>query len=293
MSNSVNLRGATWMTVSMLGFVVNDALIKKAVDDLELFQAVFIRGIVIVAILGVIASSRGDLHNLAQHVHPAIGLRVAMEAASTCLYLLALSRLPLASVTAVLQLVPVAVTFVAARLLRERVSVHRVGAVCFGFIGVLLVVQPGSEAFSPWYFTAFAAMFTLVTREVATTKVPTTVPTFLLALTTATVITLMGAIVSAFQGWAPVEARPVVLLVVAACFLSMAYSASVVAVRVGELSFTAPFRYSLLVFALILQITVFDDVPDMLTFIGTGVVAAAGLYALSREPRIVAPVSRG
>ena len=293
MGTTSNLRGASWMTMSMLGFVVNDALIKKAVDDLELFQAVFIRGVVIVTILAFITGTRGELKNVRQHAHPAIALRVAMEAASTCLYLLALSRLPIASVTAVLQLVPIAVTFVAARILRERVSIHRVGAVCVGFVGVLMVVQPGGEAFSPWYFSAFAAMFTLVTREVATTKVPSSVPTFLLALATATVITVMGAVVSVFQGWDPLEPRPVVLLVVAAMFLSMAYSGSVVAVRVGELSFTAPFRYSLLVFALVLQIVVFNDVPDALTFAGTATVAAAGLYALVREPRIVPPVSRG
>ena len=85
----------------------------------------------------------------------------------------------------------------------------------------------------------------------------------------------------------------VLLLIVASCFLSVGYTTSVHAVRLGDISFTAPFRYSVLVFALILQIIVFRDVPDALTFIGIFVVAAAGFYALAREPRVVPPVSRG
>lgn len=288
-----NLEGASWMTLAMLGYVVNDAFIKKAVEDLELFQAVCIRGVLIVAILSLVARARGELVDLRRHAHPMVGLRVAMEAASTVLYLLALSRLPLASVTAVLQLVPVAVTFVAARVLREAVSWHRVGAVVAGFAGVLLVVRPGTDAASPWFLAALAAMTTVVAREVVTTRVPGSIPSLVLALATATVIATMGGVVSVVEGWAPIDVEHVVLLAVAAAFLSVAYTASVVAVRVGEISFTAPFRYSILVFAIVLQIVVFGDVPDALTFVGSAVVAAAGVYALVHEPRVVAPVARG
>lgn len=281
------------MTASMLGYVVNDAFIKKAVEDLELFQAVFIRGFMIVLILFAIARRRRELSELRSHLHGTVGVRVLMETASTVLYLLALARLPLASVTAVLQIVPLAVTFVAARLLRERVSMHRVGAVSVGFVGVLLVVQPGSDSFSPWFFAALAAMTTVVAREIVTTKVPNTVPSLVLALATAVVITMMGGAVSIVEGWAPLSATAVLHLAVASGFLSVAYTASVVAVRTGEISFTAPFRYSILVFAIVLQIVVFRDTPDALTFVGSAIVAAAGMYALSREPRVVAPVARG
>jgi len=293
MTRPDNVRGASWMTLSMLGYVVNDAFIKKAAEDLVLFQAIFIRGLFIVAILGTIAYARGELRGLKRHLHPTIAVRVSMEAISTVLYLLALSHVPLASVTAVLQLVPIAVTFVAARMLRERVSVHRVAALIVGFVGMVMVVQPGGDEFSPWFFAAFAAMFAVVSREMVTTRVPTTVPSLVLALSTATVITTMGGIVSVFTGWADLDFDAVLLLIVASCFLSLGYTTSVHAVRLGDISFTAPFRYSVLVFALILQIIVFRDVPDALTFIGIFVVAAAGFYALAREPRVVPPVSRG
>ena len=293
MTTGNNLRGALWMTLSMLGYVVNDAFIKKAVEDLHVFQAIFIRGAMIVLILALITQVRGELHSVRSHLHPTVVLRVGMETAGTVLYLLSLSRLPLASVTAVLQIVPVAVTFVAARLLREAVSWHRVGAVIVGFAGVLLVLQPGSDGFSPWYFAALVAMVAVVAREITTKRVPASVPTMILALSTAVVITTMGLVVSIFDGWSPVTGESLLLLAVAAGFLSVAYSASVVAVRTGDISFTAPFRYAILLFAIVLQIVIFDDVPDLLTFIGSGVVAAAGLYALSREPIIVQPIRRG
>jgi drug/metabolite transporter (DMT)-like permease len=281
------------MTLSMLGFVVNDAFIKKAVEDLELFQAVVIRGSIVVLLLGSVSASRRQLGTIRNNLHPAIGIRVVMETTGTVLYLLALSNLPLASVTAVLQIVPLAVTFVAARLLREKVDIHRVGAVIVGFLGVVLVVQPGGDSFSPWFFAAFAGMATVVVREMATIRVPNSVPSTVLALITAVTITVMGVLVSIWQGWAPITGNSIVLLVAAAASLSVAYTSSVVAIRTGDISFTAPFRYSILVFAIVMQIIVFGEVPDLMTFIGAGVVAVAGFYVLSREPRVVAPATRG
>ena len=86
----------------------------------------------------------------------AIGWRVATEALATAAYLTALTKLPLAGLTAVIQIAPLAVTFVAARVLREPVSPHRVAAVSAGFVGVLLIVRPWSDDFSPWYLLGFS-----------------------------------------------------------------------------------------------------------------------------------------
>ncbi|MDH3296160.1 MAG: EamA/RhaT family transporter, partial [Acidimicrobiia bacterium] len=69
----------------------------------------------------------------------------------------------------------------------------------------------------------------------------------------------------------------------AAGFLTIGYVASVITVRIGELSFSAPFRYTVLLFAIILQIVVFGEIPDGPTFFGSAVIVVAGLWIFSRE----------
>ncbi len=281
------------MMLGMLGYVVNDAFVKKAVEDLALFQTIFIRGLMIVALISLIARVKGDHRRIGMLRDRHVGARVGIEAIGTCFFLLGLSNLPLADMTAVLQLVPLAVTFAAARLLREQVDWIRVATVLAGFVGVLFVVRPGSEGSSPWFLAAFAVVVLVTIRELVTKKISTEIPSLVIALGTGLVVTAMGGVVSIFEGWESIEGKHLIYLATASGFLSVGYTASVNAVRVGEMSFTAPFRYSILLFAIILQIVVFGDVPDAPRLIGSGIVGAAGLFSLTRERAVLATVRRG
>ena len=278
------------MTLGMAGYVLNDTSIKLAAEDVPLFQAVFIRGCIVTAILGTATAARGELPLLVSRLNRPMVIRFAMETIGTVFFLLALTNLPLAGITAVLQIVPIAVTFAAARLLREPVSIHRVGAVVFGFLGVLIILRPWSEEFSPWFLAGLVAVVLVVIRELATKDIPTDVPSLVIALGTAISITTMGGLVSLFQGWGPVDTREVSILGLAGLFLTIGYMASIITVRTGDLSFSAPFRYTVMIFAILLQIIVFNEVPDAATFVGSVVVVGAGLYAFARER--MAPVPR-
>lgn len=271
------------MTVSMAGYVCNDALIKLATEELPLFQAIFIRGVFVTMVFLVAALRFGLLADVARYINPALLLRVGMETIGTIFYLTALTNAPIAGLTAVLQIVPVAVTFLAARLLQERVSWHRVGSVIVGFIGVLIIVRPGSDDFNPWFLLGLFVVVTIVIRELATKNIPATTPSVIVSLGTAIGITTMGGVGSAVQGWGQPSSTHVGQLLAAAMFLAVGYIGSVITVRTGDLSFSAPFRYTIMLFAIALQVVVFDDIPDALTFLGTFLIASAGLYAFRRE----------
>jgi len=270
------------MTAGMFGYVVNDAFIKRAAEDLPLFQAIFLRGIVVLALLTMIVRVRGEAVPPSSYLERPLLLRMAMEACGTVAYLITLTQVPIAGLTAVLQLLPIAVTFAAARMLREEISVHRVIALVAGFIGVLFVIQPGGDDFSPWFIGGLITVAVLVVRELATRDISDAVPGSAVALGTAIVIMTMGGLVSIFQGWEQPTPTTLAFLCSGACFLGLGYISSVHSVRIGELSFTAPFRYSILIFAIILQIVVFGEVPDAMTFIGSAIIGGAGLYALAR-----------
>ena len=134
----------------MAGYVTNDAAIKLAAEDLPLFQAIFLRGLFVTAFLVAVNAHRGQLSLLVHRFERRMLVRFAMETVGTILYLLALTQLPLAGLTAVIQIVPIAVTFAAARLLREPLNGARVAAVIAGFIGVLCILRPWSDDFSLW-----------------------------------------------------------------------------------------------------------------------------------------------
>lgn len=271
------------MTAAMFGYVCNDALIKRAAEDLPLFEAIFLRGSALVVILTILVRSRGISVPLARFVEPAMALRIGMETIGTAIFLLALTKVPLAGLTAVMQLVPIAVTFAAARLLRESLSMHRLGAVVVGFVGVLFVIRPGSDDFTPWFLAGLITVGIVVVRELATRQISNSIPAPAIALGTGVAITTMGGVVSIFQGWQQPSAQSLALLAAAATFLSLGYLASVIAIRNGDIGFTAPFRYTVMIFAIVLQIVVFSDVPDAMTFIGSAIVSLAGIYMLLHE----------
>lgn len=268
------------MTVGMFGYVVNDALIKLAAEDLPLFESIFIRGCFITLWMFLFGAVRGELKGSAKHLDSALGLRIAMEAVGTALYLSALTRTPLAGITAVLQIVPLIVTFAAARLLREAVSWQRVASVITGFIGVMFVIRPGSDDFNPWFLVGFLVVAAIVVREFATTNISKELPTVVISLCSAILVGTMGFIGAFFEGWERPGVRTIGLLFAASILLAIGYVGSVITIRVGDLSFSAPFRYTIMVFAIILQIVIFGDVPDLFTFIGAAIIVAAGLFSL-------------
>lgn len=277
------------MTAGMFGYVTNDAFIKRAAEDLPLFQSIFLRGLVVVVLLNVIVRARGAAVPFRNYLERPLLLRMSMEVAGTIIYLISLQHVPIAGMTAVLQLLPIAVTFAAARMLRERVSMHRVIALVMGFVGVLFVVQPGGDDFTPWFLGGLITVVVLVVREISTRQISASMPGSAVALGTGTVIATMGGIVTIFTGWERPNGLTLALLASGACFLSLGYVASIHSVRLGDLSFTATFRYTILIFAIALQIIVFGEIPDAMTFIGSAIVTVAGLYALANESKAPTP----
>ena len=272
----------------MAGYVTNDALIKLAAEDLPLFESIFLRGLWVCVVLSVMNIRRGTLRQLGTHFSKPIAIRLGCETLGTILYLTALTRLPLAELTAVLQIVPIVVVFAAARLLREPVSAQRVAAVGIGFFGVMLVVKPGSASFSPWFLLGFLTVILIVIRELATRQIKDSAPTQVVALLTGLSITVMGLVLAFVEGWERPGLGSIAILLGAGTFLTIGYISSVATVRIGDLSFSAPFRYSIIIFSIILQIVVFGDVPDGWTFLGSAIVAGAGLWAFwSDKPRRV------
>lgn len=279
-----NMKGALLMMGSMAGFTVNDTLVKVALQDLPLFQLVAIRGAVATALVFLLARHLGALHlNFPRHDKGLIALRCLSELSATFFFLTALKHMPLANVTAVLQALPLTVTLGAALVFGERIGWRRITAIALGFAGMLLIVRPGPDGFSLYAVYALIAVASVTLRDLITRRMSADVPSMVVTLATSLTITLTAAVVSLFEGWVPVPLAAGVLTVSAAVFVLSGYLFSVMVMRVGEVGFVAPFRYSSLIWALVLGWLVFDDWPDPVTMMGAALVVGAGLFTLFRE----------
>ncbi|GAB4394724.1 MAG: DMT family transporter [Kiloniellaceae bacterium] len=284
---SDNARGALFMTICMAGFVLNDAMIKLVTQDISLFQAIFLRGLLASLLIGALAWARGQLfYRVAAGDRKMLALRVIGELGGTVCYLTALMQIPIANATAILQALPLAVTLGAAVFLKEPVGWRRYTAIGIGFAGVMIIVRPGAEGFDAYALLAVVAVLFVVLRDLATRQLSRPVPSLFVAFCTAITITLFGAVMLPVTEWRPVAAPELLHLAVAAGSLFFGYVFSVSSMRVGEVAFVSPFRYTILIWAIILGVVIFGDIPDFWTLLGAAVIVSTGIFTFYRERRL-------
>ncbi len=284
---AANAKGALFMMASMAGFAMNDALMKSLAGDVPLFQAIFLRGLGATALLGTLAWSRGALtYRVTGADRGRLLVRLGAEVGATICFLNALFHMPIANATAILLVMPLAVTLAGAVFLGEPVGWRRYAAILTGFAGVLVIVRPGAEGFNAYALSALAAVGFLVVRDLVTRRFAQGVPSVFVALATAVAITALGATVTLASGWSPLGPAALGVLAAAACCLVVGYLFAVMTMRVGEIGFVSPFRYTVLVWALLLGVVAFDEVPDALTLLGSALVVGTGLYTFQRERRL-------
>jgi len=279
-----NIKGALLMMGSMAAFTVNDTLVKAAGQDLPLFQLVAMRGVFATGLVFLLARHLGALHiRFSRHDRFLVVARSLSELLATFFFLTALMHMPLANVTAVLQALPLTVTLGAAVFFAEPIGWRRILAIAMGFAGMLLIVRPGPDGFSLYALYALVAVACVTARDLITRRMSPEVPSMVVTLATSLTITLAAAVASVFQGWVPVAAPTGLLIGSAAIFVLLGYLFSVMVMRVGAVGFVAPFRYTSLIWALVLGWAVFGNWPDRLTMLGAVLVVGAGLFTLFRE----------
>lgn len=279
-----NTIGALFMMASMACFTFNDALIKLTDGAVPLMQLLFLRGILSSLLILALARWLGTLHfRIERRDWVMIAVRSLAEVGAAYFFITALLNMPLANVTAILQVLPLSVAVGAALIFREPLGWRRMAAILLGFLGMLLIVRPGPDGFSLWSLYALIAVICVTIRDLATKRLSPEVPTMTVTLVAAATVMTSAGLVSTTTEWVTITPRLAALIVGASVFIIGGYFFSVRVMRVGEITFIAPFRYTGLIWALVLGWFVFGDWPTPLTLIGAGIVVATGVFTLYRE----------
>lgn len=287
---SPNLRGSLFMAIGMASFTFNDATVKYVAEHMNMGQVMLVRGLIATVLILALAWHKGMLTPLRDALHKMTVLRVIGEVVGTVSFLVALVHVPLALTSAILQALPLVVTMGAAMFFGEPVGWRRWIAIAVGFAGVLIIVRPGGDGVSPYILLIVVTVVFAALRDLATRKVPKTIPVLMISALTSAGVSLAGvAMIGPLGGWTPMTSQNTLLLTLAACCVIVAYHFIILAMREGEISFVAPFRYTSLLWAILLGFLFFGDLPDIPMIVGSVIVIGSGLYTLYRE-RIVSRI---
>jgi drug/metabolite transporter (DMT)-like permease len=282
-TRAANRRGMIFMVLAMALFAANDAGTKYAVKTIPVSEVLVVRGGFALVFLSLVLWWRGELRDAPKIFDWQVSLRGFAEAANGVLLISALAFIPLGNVITIIQLVPFIMTIIAAVSLGENVGWRRWIAVGAGFVGVIFVVKPATGAFEMASLFALTATFTILLRDMLARSIGARVPAFIVALGSILAGIAVGIAGSFFQQWQAPDAMTLVSCLASGVCLVLAQYFIVLAYRGTELSAVAPFRYSIVLFAVIYGFAFFREVPDQLSFAGMAIMVLAGLYMLHRE----------
>ncbi len=280
---SANLRAMALVVIGMGAFVINDTMMKATSAELPLGEIIALRGLMSCAVMAPIVIANYGLASIVRVYSRALFLRNLAEIGAVFFFLTALFQLPMANVSGVLQAVPLTITAAAALFLKEPVGWRRWTASAVGLIGVLLIIQPGTTGFSVYYFAALATVACAAVRDLSTRFIAKTAPSLSITFVTAIVVTLFGFVLGVIEDWKPPPVTALVRLAAASVLVLVGYYSLIEAMRTAEISAVAPFRYTVVLWAMLLGYLVFGEAPSMLTIAGSLIVISAGLYTLHRE----------
>ena len=285
---SPNLAGALLMMASMACFTLNDTMLKMTAGAVPLFQLLFIRSAITCGLILATRGRVGSLHfDIGKRDWVIILVRASTEILLAYFFLTALFNMPLANLTAILQVVPLAVTLASAVFLREAVGWRRMLAIAIGFGGVLLIVRPGAEGFNIWSIYGVIAMLLVTLRDIVTRQLSPGVPGMTVTLVTAGAVLVAMGLASLSVEWVAIDLPALMLISGSAVFIMGGYFFSIQVMRQGDVSSTAPFRYTGLVWALLLGWFSFGEWPGALTLIGVAIVVATGIFSFYRERQLL------
>lgn len=285
------VRAILFMLLGFFCYSTSDMLSKLLTQTMNPIQVAWLRQLGLVSGVVVLLALKGP--GLLRSRHPLLqigrGLTVVVAATS---FLTALSYVPLADGTAVTFVAPFMVTILAAIFLGETVGLRRWMAVSLGFVGTLIIIRPGMNAFHPAIFLCLVSAAAFAIRQIISRRVsggdPLSTTVAYTALTAATLLSLPLPFI-----WVnPVDGSQLLVMVSIALIASCGELSIIRALDLGEAVVLSPLQYTLIIGSTFWGFIVFAQLPDMWTFAGTAIVIGSGIYALYHETRS-APADTG
>jgi drug/metabolite transporter (DMT)-like permease len=275
------LRGIALTIVGIACITCNDALMKLVIEDQSVSQAIGIRGLFAIVPIMLLVRRAGGLPSLRVQRISTHGWCALLLALPIFLYIFSLRYLPLSTATIMFFTNPLFVTLLAPWLLQEKVLTSRVIAVLIGFAGAVMVVNPTQAGFT--WIALIPLLVALLSglREILVRAALARESSTALLFYSTSFATVLALVWSLFD-WRAMASSEVALLAFAGAFFALGVYLMTEGLRFADASLLALFKYSAIVWALMLGFFLWEEVPTALTWLGAALIVASGLYTLSR-----------
>ena len=277
--------GILCMIGGALALTINDGMAKYLTETYPVGQVMALRGTFILCLLIFLFISAKKKLNLKIYSWRNNFYRAAAMTGSTFCFITGLSYLPIADAIAIAFAAPLLTTLLAVFCLRERVGLHRWVAIFFGFIGVIIIVQPTDDAFKVAALAPLGAAFFGAIRDVITRKITSSESSFTILLTSMFLITLAGYLTFPL-GWSEFQVEHIWLFLCSSILVGVAQYLMIEAFRLGEVGLISPFKYSSLLWAVIIGFIVWGDIPGYFVLVGATILIISGVYLLRAEKNL-------
>jgi drug/metabolite transporter (DMT)-like permease len=278
MRSASNLSGIAAMLAATASFVAGDSFMKLVTEDLPPFEVLGLRGVAASVACAILVALCGDWRAISGALDPRALLRAAGETLSVLCYIVALARMPIADVIAILQAAPLILIMGAALVLRERIGPARIAIVLAGFAGALMVAQPGANGISPAALLAFASALLIAARDLIGRDVPARIPVTVVAFATTLMVMAASAALSlSVETWTAPTGRHLAFLSAAGLFVTLGHAGLLLAYRLGRTAIIAPFFYSFALWGVLSGLIVWRTLPNPLALIGIALIVTSGV----------------
>jgi drug/metabolite transporter (DMT)-like permease len=272
------------VVASIVAFAVSDAIVKALAGAYEGPQIILIRSVVALPLIALLLSRARTWRSLRGVQQGWLSLRVVFGTLSYITFIKALEFLPLAETVALTFAGPLFITALSVPLLGDRVGPRRWAAVVVGFVGVVVIVQPGASVFQPEALWAVGSAVCYAIAAIGTRKLALRTPTsVILAWVNVYVLVLMAIAVAVFDMWVMPDLVDFLLLCSIGLFSTVGQYLGIEAYRRAQPSLLAPFDYTALVWATLFGFLIWDELPTWTVVGGSAILVASGLYILHRE----------
>ncbi len=282
---SNNLRGIIALTLAQALLVGSDTFIKLATTAIPASQIMALRGPLVIALMLVMVAQSGALRALPRIAGPMVLARAGLEAFIALLFIMALSGLPLGDITAILQATPLILTCLGVAFLGQRAGFREASLILLGFAGVVMVVQPGGTLSGGHVALALLVALLIAFRDLITRALDPAIPTTVIGLASGIAVCALAWAAAPFQTWQPMTPLLWAYVAGTGVLVAGANMLMVQAFRGVDLAVVSPFRYLVVVFAMVMAFAVWGDRPNALALGGVALIVLSGLILMRAEWR--------
>jgi drug/metabolite transporter (DMT)-like permease len=267
------------MIIAMAGFSIVDFSIKNLSDRLPVSQILILIGFFQFGLFWAISTYKNSVFFSKKIKNKFFIIRTLADLFAAILFFIAIAKTPLSSASAIIQLNPLMVSIFALLLLGEQVKLQSWLAILVGLIGMLLIIRPGTDSFLPESIFAVLAVAMFALRDISTRLMSDDISTLTVSIWGTIGCMIAGLVSLPFFSVPLLPTNYELLLIFLVSPIGcIAYFSLVSATQRGNVSIISPFRYTRLLFTLILSFYFLNERPDFIMLLGILMITCAGIY---------------